>query len=76
MERKFFTVVFERLVSLVCFQYSFYLFSFGWRANVDALHLNFKNHIAVFPEHLRHEQYMGRVLFIGGSESDYIKSVN
>lgn len=46
---------------------------FQWRINVKALHENFKKHIAVFPEHLLTKQYGGRVLFIGGTESDYIQ---
>lgn len=46
---------------------------FGWRVNVDALHANFKQYIAKFPEHLLGKQYDGRVLFIGGTESDYIQ---
>lgn len=62
-----------RVSWFLCINYFFEHFSFGWRANVDALHVNFKNNIAVFPDNLRLKQYMGEVLFIGGSESDYIE---
>ncbi|KAJ6649176.1 Protein ABHD11, partial [Pseudolycoriella hygida] len=46
---------------------------FGWRANVSALHQNFKEHIAKFPESLAGKQFAGPVLFLAGSRSDYIR---
>lgn len=46
---------------------------FSWRANVEALHQYFKDHISKFPDSLAGKQYNGPVLFIGGSKSDYIK---
>ncbi|KAG4066606.1 hypothetical protein HA402_007242 [Bradysia odoriphaga] len=46
---------------------------FSWRANVEALHQNFNDHISTFPESLAGKQYHGPVLFLAGSKSDYIK---
>lgn len=49
------------------------LFSFKWRANVDALGKNFERNIAGFPSDVDNCKYNGPVLFIGGAKSDYLR---
>jgi hypothetical protein len=43
----------------------------GWMCNLDALKSHFMD-IANFPDDLKSKQYQGPVLFIGGSNSNYL----
>lgn len=45
---------------------------YKWRVNLPVLEQNFSSEIAVFPN-VEGKIYMGPTLFIGGSNSDYIK---
>lgn len=46
---------------------------YKWRVNLSVLEQNFATQIAVFP-HIDSKIYDGPTLFIGGSESDYIRT--
>lgn len=45
---------------------------FSWRINLDVLQDSFSNKLTNFPEDALTMKYSGPVLFIGGSNSDYI----
>ncbi|XP_047349083.1 protein ABHD11 isoform X1 [Vespa velutina] len=45
---------------------------YKWRVNLPVLEQNFSTEIAIFPN-VAEKVYMGPTLFIGGSNSDYIK---
>lgn len=45
---------------------------YKWRVNLSVLEENFRTQIAVFPN-VESKVYNGKTMFIGGSNSDYIK---
>lgn len=49
---------------------------FKWRINLPVLQDSFSSKIAVFPADSKGKTYNGPTLFVGGSESDYLKETD